>query len=487
MKIASINIFFFLFLLISGCKDFLTITPEDELSRAEVFSSLRGADAAVVGLYNLLGDENYYQTRFPIYADLAGNLAVLDDEQTISIEDINTDIRLTFVQAHALATTPAYLNSSLDNIYPTAYTLLYQTNDIIRGLEELQDGTEEQRSSLRGEALAIRALAHFDLVRLFAQSPAFSADASHPGIVLMEQLPEAADLPSRATVAEVYTSIRADLEAAESLIDESQSRRSSASLWLTPTVVQGLLARVAAYERDWSAVVEWANRCLENDRFELSNVGRYVEEWQAGTLTEMLWSLDLQRRVNDDASSESFITSPALICGSGNEDPFLQVSNDLLSLFPAGDIRRDLISQNADGDRLTDKWPRIPNAIRNIPMLRLSEIYLLRAEAAAELGQEDLANADLRVIRQRANLNLSLPDLTGDELRQAIRTERRLELAFEGHHLFDLNRWGEDLLREDCASFVIPCSLAYPDPRFILPIPQVALIRNPNLTQNEGY
>ncbi|MEM9259270.1 MAG: RagB/SusD family nutrient uptake outer membrane protein, partial [Bacteroidota bacterium] len=323
MKIAPKPIFLFLTILfVSGCKDFLTIAPQDELSRTEVFSSLRGADAAVVGLYNLLGDDDYYQTRFPIYADLAGNLAVLDNEQTISIGDISGELRLTFIQAHALTVTPAYLNSSLDNIYPAAYTLLYQANDIIRGLNDLQDGTETQRNSLRGEALAMRALAHFDLVRLFAQSPAFSADASHPGIVLMERLPEAADLPARATVAEVYTSIRADLEAAESLIDESQSRRSSASLWLTPTVVQGLLARVAAYERDWSAVVEWANRCLENDRFELSSTGTYVEGWQSGTLGEVLWSLDLQRRVNEDASSGSFITSPALVCGSGNEDPF---------------------------------------------------------------------------------------------------------------------------------------------------------------------
>ncbi|MEL7159937.1 MAG: RagB/SusD family nutrient uptake outer membrane protein [Bacteroidota bacterium] len=471
-------------LLTGSCKDFLTITPQDELSRTEVFSTIRGADAAVVGLYNLLGGESYYQLRAPIYADLLTNLEPRDDENSVSIEDIS-GLRTEYIKLYALDMGQDYAFTQIDNLYRAAYTLIYQANDIIRGLNELAGGTEAQRNSLRGEALAMRAIAHFDLLRIFAQAPGFSPDGSHPGIALVTATPEAFDRPARATVAEGYARVRADLATAAELITPSLSRRSFGNIWLTPTVVYGLAARVASYQEDWDAVISWSDRYLAATQLELTPTERYVEEWREGTVREIEWGLDFRRKISE--GDGSFITSPALICGSNNGEPYLQVSRDLINRFPTDDLRADLVSIGPEGDRLTDKWTLLRNQVRDVPMLRVSEIYLLRAEAYAALGREDAANADYHTIHLRANPNDNPTNLTGTALRDAIRTERRLELAFEGHHFFDLGRWGTNLDRDDCAALVVICSLSYPADRYAAPIPLEAILRNPNLSQNPGY
>ncbi|MEM7571681.1 MAG: RagB/SusD family nutrient uptake outer membrane protein [Bacteroidota bacterium] len=469
-----------------GCQDFLTIEPEDELSRQEVFSSIRGADAAVVGLYNLLGEGELYQINLPIFADVIANLEPLNDEQVVSLEDIG-GLRLEFIQAHALRITPGYNNSSFDAIYADAYNLLYQANDILAGLELLPEGSSEQRASLRAEALCFRALVHFDLLRLYAQAPGFSPDAGHPGIVLMEAIPSVFAQSARSSVAAGFTSVCADLEEAERLMDSRFTRRSTGAIWLTPTAVQGLLARVAAYRQDWEACLAWANRCLSDNSRALSPSEQYLDQWEAGSLSETIWQLDLQRNV-EVSGSTPVLTSPARVMGAGNEDPFMQLSQQLLDQFEEGDLRRQLIVTDAEGNRLSRKWPFAENQIRNVPLLRLSEIFLLRAEAAAELNQLELATADYRLIRLRAEPEAVLPPLMNQEdLRRAIREERRRELALEGHHFFDLGRWGADLERLNCASLVSSCALSYPDPRYVLPIPLDAILRNPNLTQNEGY
>ncbi|MEO0734350.1 MAG: RagB/SusD family nutrient uptake outer membrane protein, partial [Bacteroidota bacterium] len=439
---------------------------------------------AVIGLYQRLGGDNYYRIRMPVYADIPGNAVPATEPDGT---DPRGSLEEPYETIYALASGPNYNFGNMDAVYVAAYEVLYQANDAIALLPDVPDGTAEQRSSLLGEALAIRALIHFDLVRLFAQAPGFTADGSHAGVALIERVPGVFDLPARASVAEVYTSIRRDLEEAEQLIDASFSQRSSKQIWLTPTVVRGLLARVTAYLKDWEACRDWADRCLAGTDRELTANANYVAEWTDNRPTESLWLLDMQRHADEEEDSDSRITTPSLIIGADNDFPFLQVRPDLLDRHPAGDVRRGLYVANERGDMVTRKWRFAEGEVRNPVLLRLAEIYLLRAEALAELGRDAEAREDYRQIRQRALPNATIPELSGAELLAAIREERRLELAFEGHHFFDLSRWGADLEREACPGSVIQCSLTYPDPLYVLPIPLDALLRNPNLTQNPGY
>ena len=175
------------------------------------------------------------------------------------------------------------------------------------------------------------------------------------------------------------------------------------------------------------------------------------------------WELDLQRfRKNDGLP---VISSPAQVVGAGNPSPYLQVAQSLVDLYGADDARRALIVTDTAGVRLSLKYPFAANAVRNAVVVRRADIVLLRAEANLELGRRAEALADLHVSQAAANATLSRADLSDEALRNAILLERRKELAFEGHYLFDLGRRGRSLSRGDCPAFVRICERPVPRPR----------------------
>jgi len=115
--------------------------------------------------------------------------------------------------------------------------------------------------------------------------------------------------------------------------------------------------------------------------------------------------------------------------------------------------------------------------------IRLSEMYLIRAEANARLANMTNALTDLNTIRERSNL---LPlEITANVL-ESIFLERRRELAFEGHLLFDIARYKKDVNR-NLGCIANTCNLSYPSNYFILPIPASSTDLNENIQQNEGY
>ena len=86
------------------------------------------------------------------------------------------------------------------------------------------------------------------------------------------------------------------------------------------------------------------------------------------------------------------------------------------------------------------------NGTDNVSIIRLSEVYLNRAEARANLGNDAGAQAD-DIIRQRANPGAAAVTATGAALKTEVYNERRAELAFEGHRIFDINRRKQSLAR----------------------------------------
>ena len=116
-------------------------------------------------------------------------------------------------------------------------------------------------------------------------------------------------------------------------------------------------------------------------------------------------------------------------------------------------------------------------------MIRLSEVYLNRAEARARQGQDGPAQADLNMIRQRAGV--SDVTATGQALLDAIALERRIELGYEGHRIHDLMRNKMNIVRVDVTGDV--ANMPYPCQFCVLPIPQPETDTNPNMVQNAGY
>jgi hypothetical protein len=123
-----------------------------------------------------------------------------------------------------------------------------------------------------------------------------------------------------------------------------------------------------------------------------------------------------------------------------------------------------------------------------VKILRLSEIYLIRAEAAVEKTNTDFtqANADLNTIIKRADPSAVTANYSvKTDLVNAILLERRKELAFEGNLLFDLLRKGKDIVRNDCNASI--CNLPNTDYRLVMPFPAETVNANRSMVQNQGY
>ena len=157
--------------------------------------------------------------------------------------------------------------------------------------------------------------------------------------------------------------------------------------------------------------------------------------------------------------------------GNGGRGGDITINDSYVNLFEDTDERATFFYISPqNGGRLTAKYT---NQFGNVPILRLAEMYLIRAEAnleaGTEIGQSPLA--DLNLIRTRAGANV-LETVTKDVLLK----ERQLELGFEGFFIYDIKRT-EGLV----------AGLAWDDPSLTLPIPQSEIDTNQAIEQNPGY
>ncbi|MFP4293728.1 MAG: RagB/SusD family nutrient uptake outer membrane protein [Cyclobacteriaceae bacterium] len=452
---------------LTSCEDFLDKAPQDQISKEEALNDIFSLELALNGAYNLMGQSAYYGEFFPLYPDLAGGNLKLASDITSADEE-------NYRPVYAFTMQPN-LSSRPNQAYPEMYEVLNAVNNVINAIPGVTDGTEARLNTVLGQALALRALIYFDLLRLYAQPYNFTDDASHPGVVLLERSPSVEDELARATADEVYQLIVADLEKAISILPAfTNAYRISAE------AAKALLARVYLYVGEWSRAVTLAGEVINSEEVSLASTTEYPQIWQNGYRgDEYLFRLDM---------SAQMLTLISDVVGTGVPRPALSVSRDLRALYTETDVRGPgtMILEDENGDWLSAKYPFEVNKASDIPVLRLSEIYLIRAEALARLGRPELAQADLDIIRRRADPNFAPVELRGEALLEAILQERRKELALEGHLLFDLGRTGRDVVRTDCPNNE-NCSLRYPDPRFVLPIPQNALDANRRLEQNPGY
>ena len=191
---------------------------------------------------------------------------------------------------------------------------------------------------------------------------------------------------------------------------------------------------------------------------------------------------------NNNSIAVLYVLSPD---GSGYGDAV--VRQNFLDALETGDIRGDSIQQSTKSGEVVNwtlKFNSYGGSIGedNIPIIRLSELYLNRAEALAELGgaaNENSALEDLNAIRNRAGL--ADASSSGTALVQDILNERRIELAFEGHRFFDLKRRGLDIPKGNTVDDCVTCTIPYSDYRVVAAIQQAELDVNPNLVNNPGY
>ena len=431
---------------------------------------LNSLTTASVGVYSKFTESNYYGRTFTLTPDIMG------DNAFISIKNggryINQD---------------RFSITNGDGYVTGAWSLMYQVianaNLALSAGHNLQFATQDeqvQANQILGELYACRALAYFDLLRFFAQPYNFTEDASHDGVPLITESQSSIISPPRASVAEVYAQIVNDLKQAEQLM-----RPAKKNGFFTQVAAQALLSKVYLYMEDWENAEIYASKVINDGPYTLVSNVDYVASWAEDFNIESIFEVVFLSTDNLASNGLGYLYHQ----GAYGE---VIATKDLYDTYTSSDVRRELITEGSRLDGEQDahfiwKYPRGASSYDdNIKVLRLAEIYLIRAEARAEAATPDFAGAcdDLNEIVLRADPTATPVNLTGQDLVDRIILERRKELAFEGNRLFDINRKKMDLTHIQSME---TREFTYPNNRFIMPIPYSERNANDNISQNPGW
>lgn len=463
---------------LSGCEGFLVREPKLSQSNELSLSTYSGLNNAVAGAYAYISVTGWYGQSWVIDAEMRSGNGVKDPVR-------NTN-RCT--QAYDWNYTP----DNTSGIWASAYELNAAVNNVIDNLEgkDVDGVTAQDLNNLKAESLFLRAFAHFHCVLTYAQPYTYAKESLGVPVVLHTD-PDGK--PARETVETVYGQIVTDLLEAEKIIDPEYVRQGGTDpkAYVNIDVIRAFLSRVYLYMGNWQKAADYATLVIDSGNYSMWTAEQYPDVWGqeiAGEGGEVIFEMYGKRTNSGYGNWEdiSYLTSP-----DGSGDPM--VSKDLLSLYDDADVRktaglRTTANNNASGRYWTAKYPgKGDNAApdcNNVIIFRLSEMFLNRAEALANgavvegVTKED----DINEVRK----NRGVAEI-GSATIQDIKTERRLELAWEGHYIYDLARWNQAVSRTDFTLGSMNQNVAFPDYRWALPIPQRERNVNPNLLQNEGY
>ena len=466
----------------TACKDFLEKAPVLSQSTELTLSTYSGLDKAVAGAYSYLGNSSWYGGERILEAEMrAGN--------GIKHADHTSNRYMTQMNWN-------YTSDATSSMWAIGYYTISRCNNVIDNLEgkDEEAGVEAQDlNNLKAECLFLRALSHFDMVTLFAL-PYNYVKANEASLKEEQKLgvpyvyhtdPDAR--PARDGVVKVYENIAADLVEAESIIAPDYVRAGVADKKAAVTLpaIQALLCRVYLYMGEWQKCADYATKVINNDSFKLYEAADYATVWnQPVGGSEVIFEnyIDLSNYSNLDCS---YMTYPEGAYGD------CIASNSLISLYSEDDVRGKLYRQDSQQTpglwwtlKYEGKGLNIPDA-NNTVILRLSEMYLNRAEALVNGANVAGATAldDINAIVTRRGIAA----LTSAGM-EAIRLERRKEFAWEGQLFFDLARWGQPVNRESCYGLMEKNqNIPFPDYRWALPVPKRELEVNENLKQNDQY
>lgn len=452
-------------ILVAFACDDLALEPHASVSNDAYFEQIGDFRAAIVGVYDQISIADYYGRSIHLMSDIMGD----DVKQAGSANRYQefADFEGQVVTGHGYET----------ELWAEGYEGINMLNMMIAAEFEAPGGVAAEFDQIMGEAYALRGLIYFDLVRMYAQHYTFTAGATHPGVPIILE-PDVTALPSRATVAEVYSQAISDLTMGMSMMNQVRD----GAFMMSDGAAQALLSRIYLYMEDWTNAASMASAVISSGGYALVEGQAYIDQFKTGGSSEAIF--EMQSTDTDNRGSNSL---GGMYRASGYGD-YLPTTS-LLALIPAGDVRENMFALDplltgAYAAHRVDKWPT-PSNTDNIPIIRLSEVYLNRAEAYARSGNSGGAQADLNMIRQRGLSSAPAVTATGQALLDEIAIERRIELGYEGHRIHDLMRNKMDISRVDVTGDV--AFMAYPCNFCILPIPQAETEANPNITQNTAY
>jgi tetratricopeptide (TPR) repeat protein len=431
--------------LMTACDSRLDVKPTQSIEESTALATSQDVEVTLVGAYDGLASNNLYGGAIQYSGDLLGDEAEVRFGGTFSTLDE--------LWRKTMTTT----NTQTQASWLQAYNAINRANNVLASLDKVE---ASKKSSIEGEARFIRGLIYFDLVRLWAKAWGDGDNNTNLGVPLVTtptRVVGPEDNRSRATVAAVYTQILEDLTKAENLLGNITNAG-----FASKSAAQAILARVYLQQGNYAAARDAANKVIASDQFALTeSFGEAFDD--ATNDSEIIFKIIVTDQ--DGSNDLNTFYAPSTFQGRGD----IRIQAKHLALYSAGDTRGSFFVK-ASNNNYTAKFL---DQYGDVPVIRLAEVYLIRAEANQRLGTSVGAKPldDVNLIRGRAGASaLASADLN------AILAERKLELAFEGQQVHDAKR-----LKKNVGT------LTFSDNKLVIPIPQREIDTNKSLVQNPGY
>ncbi len=462
---------------VSSCKKLLEIKESDAIAGEAALRTVTFVEQAVIGAYAGLGVEMSILLNSTLSDEVATAGEFYNAATTHEWQYGNTDVGI---------------RDNFTAINPN-YTIINRVNTALAalpGADSTKVGDEVKRRILRGEALFLRAYAHFELFRYYCAN--YDADGlAMPYMETSTIVPQA-----RIKMGPYFQKLNADLTEAKGLLPNNLTDLNRA----TVAAANALHARVALYQRDWVNAETYASAVIS--AVPLASRANFPGIWTDANTNEVVMRLirttqvggrigSLFRGVSANASNVGTVTwrpSNKLwdSYDQANDVRFTSYLRDEPLLTAASRQSRVVFKYWGTGIATTNE------NVNNGKVFRVAEMYLIRAEARAEQNKVSGANSaesDLNTLRAaRINGYTNEVFSNKDAVITAIITERFKELPFEGHRFFDLKRRGLPVQRlVSDAPNAGATTLSANNFRFTLPIPQVEMLANPLMVQNAGY
>ena len=471
--IASFSLFF-------SCESMLEINPKDSLPANVALTTLNGNESLLLGAYDLMqGSALFGRNLIAKQEILADNCGFAQGGSVFRNEYRNT-------------------MGAGNNIWTAAYRVIAITNDIISAVDKvnIESSQEATRNKIKGEALFVRGLLYFNLLRSYSREPGQLVNNFDLGVPLITEPflsmgPDA--YPARSPIGPVWAQVEKDLNEAFTLLQGKAVDDSNFPQRPTSYAAKALLARVYLYQSKWQDAVAAATWVIDQKKPALYT-GEYKDLYTNGV--ESIYELRYAASEAMGSSSLHAIYSTVddgwrdaegFGNGQGSGEGELIIATNLLSLFETGDKRLTVMRKAYFyGHKVwwTTKFNGWGGQFGqdNIPLIRTSEMYLIRAEANLKLASPNFSAARNDLDALRAARGLSALTVGNELLADAVEKERRMELCFEGHRFFDLKRQGKNITKE-----LPSVTLPYTDFKVVAGIPQTEMDVNPNLVNNPGY
>lgn len=481
----------FAFTMALASCDILDKEPSNEWESGTAIQTLDDLTYAINGVYesqtssidNGSNPFGSYAGDFGLFADMKGG-----DYKCIGSNNQATDISK--YKATATSAMP-------ENIYKRFYLSIARINKILEQVKEAGLSGSEVEAYI-GELYALRALFHFDLARVYAKLPTTAASLNENGIVLSTETHSSDYIGKRATLKETYESILNDLDTAINTMEaiENTHDKNKTQGHMNYWGALALRARVHLYLDNLNVnnttehnklALEDAKTVIEKSPYSLYKYSDYTSVWAKEFTDESIFEIQVTSLYNPQRNSLGYYTDPTGYAEAGISDSFIEefVQNPAYE----NDIRVSIgmIKEESDEGKnqgyYTQKYPGRDGQIYvNSPkVIRLSEVYLIAAEAALKTVGSSAAASYIDALRAERIANYTKGTTTNVTLKDIL-NERRLELNGEGHMAWDMWRNGESVNNPERGE-VKPG-----DDLTVFPIPQAEInVSQGILEQNEGY